>query len=170
MADERIVATYLIETPYPPQAAAEAMARQTTGTFTPVPGETAEVQRWFQPRIERIEELETVDRPTLPGSRLPSGTKGPPQYTRAEVVLSFPLDNVGTNLPVMLSMVRGNLFELPQVSGLRLMDLDLPEAFARVSAAAVRCGRHAAADGRAGPADPRHDHQAKHRAISLADG
>jgi ribulose-bisphosphate carboxylase large chain len=131
MTDERIVATYLIETPHPPRAAAEAMARQTTGTFTAVPGETAEVQRRFQPRIERITELETVDRPALPGSRPPAEAKGPPRYTRAEVVLSFPLDNVGTNLPVMLSMVRGNLFELPQVSGLRLVDLELPEAFAR---------------------------------------
>jgi ribulose-bisphosphate carboxylase large chain len=31
----------------------------------------------------------------------------------------------------MLSMVRGNLFELPEVSGLRLVDLELPEAFGR---------------------------------------
>lgn len=130
MADERIVATYLIETPHAPMAAAEAMARQTTGTFTSVPGETADLQRRFQPRIDRVTELETVDRPTLPGSRPPKGA-GPPRYVRAEVVLSFPLDNVGTNLPVMLSMVRGNLFELPEVSGLRLADLELPEAFAR---------------------------------------
>jgi ribulose-bisphosphate carboxylase large chain len=130
MSDERIVATYLIETPHAPQAAAEAMARQTTGTFTSVPGETADLQRRFQPWIERITERQTVDRPTLPGSRPPKGTR-PPRYTRAEVVLSFPLDNVGANLPVMLSMVRGNLFELPEVSGLRLLDLDLPEAFAR---------------------------------------
>ena len=131
MDQERIVATYLIETPHPPQAAAEAMARQTTGTFTAVPGETAEVQRRFQPRIERVTPLETVGRPTLPGSRPPPDAAGTPRYMRAEVVLSFPLDNVGTNLPVMLSMVRGNLFELPEVSGLRLTDIDLPEAFAK---------------------------------------
>lgn len=131
MSDERIVATYLIETPHAPAAAAEAMARQTTGTFTSVPGETADLQRRFQPRIERISEMETVDAPSLPGSRPPKGVAGPPRYVRAEVVLSFPLDNVGTNLPVMLSMVRGNLFELPEVSGLRLADLELPEAFAR---------------------------------------
>ncbi len=130
MGEEQIVATYLIETPHPPQAAAEAMARQTTGTFTSVPGETAEVQRRFQPRIERVTPLDETDRPTLPGSRPPAGATGTPRYTRAEVVLSFPLDNIGANIPVMLSMVRGNMFELPQVSGLRLMDLLLPSAFA----------------------------------------
>ena len=166
MADERIVATYLIETPHAPMAAAEAMARQTTGTFTSVPGETADLQRRFQPRIERITERETVDRPTLPGSRPPKGT-GPVRYVRAEVVLSFALDNVGTNLPVMLSMVRGNLFELPEVSGLRLLDLELPEAFAaayplpQFGVAGTR--KLTGVQGR--PAD-RHDHQAQYRPVA----
>jgi ribulose-bisphosphate carboxylase large chain len=44
--------------------------------------------------------------------------------------LSWPLDNLGPSLPNIAATVAGNLFELREVSGLRLLDLDLPEVFA----------------------------------------
>jgi ribulose-bisphosphate carboxylase large chain len=49
---------------------------------------------------------------------------------RALVTLSWPLDNIGPSLPNLLATVAGNLFELKQLSGLRLIDLRLPEEFA----------------------------------------
>jgi len=45
-------------------------------------------------------------------------------------VLSFPYINVGSSLPLLMSTVAGNLFELSQFSGLRLVDLELPAPFA----------------------------------------
>src|SRR5207302_1883252 len=42
--------------------------------------------------------------------------------------------NMGTNLPTLLATVTGNLFELAELSGVRLVDLDLPPAFADVYA------------------------------------
>lgn len=124
---ERIVATYLIETPLSPEAAAKALANMSTGTFVEVPGETAELKARFGARVERVTPLDRSSTPALPGSRPADATS----YTRAEVVLSWPLENIGTNLPTLLAMVRGNFYEMAEVSGLRLMDLDLPEAFAQ---------------------------------------
>ncbi|MEZ4634722.1 MAG: RuBisCO large subunit C-terminal-like domain-containing protein [Caldilineaceae bacterium] len=45
-------------------------------------------------------------------------------------MLSFPYENVGPSLPVLMSTVAGNLFELGQFSGLRLMDMQVPQPFA----------------------------------------
>ncbi|MBV9124125.1 MAG: ribulose-bisphosphate carboxylase large subunit family protein [Planctomycetes bacterium] len=126
-ASDRILATYWIETPLPLEQAAQALVgEQSTGTFVRVPGETEELRERFGARLERLKPLEEVDRPSLPGARAPSG--GAPRYRRAELVLSFPLENVGTNLPTLLATVAGNLFELREFSGLRLLDLEFPPA------------------------------------------
>ncbi|MEA2631825.1 MAG: 3-oxoisoapionate-4-phosphate transcarboxylase/hydrolase [Chloroflexota bacterium] len=131
MSSQRIFATYRIETPHPPERAAEVMAgEQSTGTFVRVPGETEALRARFGARVERIGELEAVEQPSLPGSVPPRGTSGPIRYRRAEVVLSFPLENMGPSLPNLLATVAGNLYELREFSGLKLIDLDLPPAFA----------------------------------------
>lgn len=128
---DRIVATYRIESPLPPEQAAEALAgEQSTGTFVAVPGETAELRERFRARVEQVTPLETVDAPTLPGSRPPKGATGAIRYQRAELVISFPLETVGVNLPTLVATVAGNLFELREFSGLRLMDIEVPPAFA----------------------------------------
>src|SRR3954447_18408791 len=131
MASDRIFATYRIETSGPPGRAAEVTAgEQSTGTFVRVPGETEELRERFGARVERINELEAVEQPSLPGPGPSRATSGPVRYRRAEVVLSFPLENMGPSLPNLLATVAGNLFELREFSGLRLMDLELPRAFA----------------------------------------
>ncbi len=131
MSSQRVIATYRIETPYPPERAAEVMAgEQSTGTFVRVPGETDALRERFGAKVERVTDLESVDQPSLPGCRLPGAVSGPVRYRRAEVVLAFPLENMGPSLPNLLATVAGNLYELREFSGLKLIDLDLPSAFA----------------------------------------
>ncbi len=131
MEKDRVVATYLIETPHPLEHAAAVIAgEQSSGTFVSVPGETVELKERFGARVLDIQALETVDAPSLPGSRPPKSTGGKPQYRRGIARISFPLHNIGPSLPALLSTVAGNLYELQEVSGLRLLDLDLPPAFA----------------------------------------
>ncbi len=126
----RIEADYLIETALDPHAAAEAMAgEQSSGTFVPVPGETPELKARAAARVEALEALGTVPEPTLPGARRPKGAAS--SWRRARVTLSWPLENCGPSLPNLLATVAGNLFELQQLSGLRLVDLRLPAAFAQ---------------------------------------
>jgi ribulose-bisphosphate carboxylase large chain len=130
MDQERVIASYLIETPYDLEYAARVMAgEQSTGTFITVPGETEELKNQFAAKILSIEELDVVPTPSLPGSKAPKGNNKEPLYRRGKVVLSFPLHNFGPSIPNLLSTVAGNLYELREFSGLRLMDLDLPNVF-----------------------------------------
>lgn len=128
MSTDRVWARYIIETAFPLEQAAATMAgEQSTGTFIRVPGETDELKERCAARVEKIVELGTVDRPSLPGAGVPK--TGPVVYRTAEVTLSWPLHNMGPSLPNLLATVAGNLSELKAFSGLKLVDLKLPNAF-----------------------------------------
>ena len=123
---DRVTATYLIETPLPVgQAAAVLAGEQSSGTFVAVPGETAELKQRFGARVEKITELETVATPALA-----TGRPAAPSYRRAEIMVSWSLENFGPNLPTLVSTLQGNLYELAQFSGLKLLDFDVPASFA----------------------------------------
>ena len=122
---ERITATYFIETPVNPHEAAAVLAgEQSSGTFVAVPGETAELKERFAARVESIEVLNTVSSPSIPGDQTVSGT-----YTQSIVKVSWSADNFGYNLPVLISTLQGNLYEIRQFTGLKLMDIDFPQSY-----------------------------------------
>jgi ribulose-bisphosphate carboxylase large chain len=122
---ERISATYFIETPFDVEKAAKVLAgEQSSGTFVAIPGETDELKERFAAKVESIELLETVSQPALPGA------EGYDEYHRAEIKVSWSVENFGYNLPVMISTLQGNLYELSQFTGLRLMDIEIPDSFA----------------------------------------
>ena len=124
---ERIFATYLIETPLAVEKAAAVLAgEQSSGTFVAVPGETEELKQRFAARVERITPLETVTAPSLPGAKSASG-----QFQRAEIVVSWSLENMGCNLPALVSTIQGNLYEITAFTGLKLRDVEFPASFAR---------------------------------------
>jgi len=123
---DRITARYLIETPGDPRRAAEVMAgEQSSGTFVATPGETPELRARAGARVEALDMLDPVPEPSLPGT----GHDGHSPCQRAEVVLSWPLDNLGPSLPNLVATVSGNLFELRQFSGLRILDISVPAPF-----------------------------------------
>jgi ribulose-bisphosphate carboxylase large chain len=128
---EQIIARYAIETPLSLEAAAEVMAGASTATFTDVPGLTHQLRQRVATKVERIVPGDIVDAPGLPGSRGSSLARDAAKYRRGEVVLSFPIEGTGTNLAALISMTMGNFFALSQVSGMRLLDLDVPESFGR---------------------------------------
>jgi len=126
MTTQRIHATYWLETGDDPRRAAEVIAgEQSSGTFLKLATETAELKERSGARVERLEILGQSAHPSLPGGMVSS------QYTQCLLELSWPLENLGPCLPTLMSTIAGNLFELRQVSGLRLLDLQLPEAFAQ---------------------------------------
>jgi ribulose-bisphosphate carboxylase large chain len=123
---EHITATYLIETPLEPAAAAEVLAgEQSSGTFVAVPGETDELKQRFAARVEAVDVLETVYTPSLPGAQ-----NNRTKFYRARIRVSWSVENMQYNLPVLISTLQGNLYELTQFTGLRLTDIDIPPSFA----------------------------------------
>jgi len=126
----RIEADYWIETGSDPQRAAETMAgEQSSGTFVPVPGETPELKVRAAARVESITVVGHVKEPSLPGATA-TALDG---YVQAHVTLSWPIDNMGPSLPNLWATVAGNLFELKAFSGLRLLDIRLPDEFAHAN-------------------------------------
>jgi ribulose-bisphosphate carboxylase large chain len=129
MTDERIIAEYLIETPLTlAAAAATIVGEQSTGTFTTIPGETEELRRRSAARLESVEELDPAPAPSLPGAVAPNTSDG--LHSRGRVRVSFPLANVGPNLPTIVATIAGNLFELRELSGIRLLDVHFPASLA----------------------------------------
>ncbi|MCY4460201.1 MAG: ribulose-bisphosphate carboxylase large subunit family protein [Albidovulum sp.] len=123
---ERIEADYLLETPVDVGDALEAMAgEQSSGTFVPLPAETPELKFRVAARVERFEIVEETGIPSLPGAMRPNNG-----YRIAKATLSWPLENIGPSLPNLVATVAGGLFELKQLSGLRILDLRIPLEFA----------------------------------------
>jgi len=131
MNPDRFCASYLIETPLDPARVAEVMAgEQSCGTFTRVEGETDDLRARARAIVERIELLDVAAQPSLPNAWLErKACPGP--WRRARVRISFPIGNIGANLPTLASTVAGNLYDLGEVTGLRLESLRLPANYRR---------------------------------------
>jgi ribulose-bisphosphate carboxylase large chain len=121
---------YLIESYEPLDKAAEVIAgEQSCGTFITLPGETADLKERARARVLSIEPLEEAAVPSLPNAFADRrGVRGP--YRRGVVEVSFPIHNVGPNLPNLYATIAGNLFELGELTGLKVLDLDLPDDYA----------------------------------------
>nr|WP_201468829.1 RuBisCO large subunit C-terminal-like domain-containing protein [Microbacterium hydrocarbonoxydans] len=123
---EHVIATYVIETSLPLARAAEVLAgEQSTGTFVRVERESDEVRARFAAQVESLTEI-----PLTGASPLPGAVGDPALRRRAVLRLRFPLDNFGPSLPNLLAAVAGNLFEIKELAAIKLIDLDLPPAFA----------------------------------------
>lgn len=134
MHDAEFEATYLIETPLDVAAVAEVLAgEQSCGTFARVEGETDELRARARAQVTAIELLEVATVPSLPNAWLER--RGLPaqstQWQRARLTVRFPVANVGANLPTLAATVSGNLYDLGEVTGLRLERLRLPAAYRR---------------------------------------
>lgn len=122
----RILATYDIETPVGLAHAAAVLAgEQSTGTFVRLATETDELRERSAARVEKIIQTGTSKTPSLPSRKTGD------IYERGLVTVSWPMGNFGLSLPTLLSTLAGNLFELAELSAIRLVDVDLPADFAK---------------------------------------
>ena len=128
-AAERVRASYLVETPLDPAAVAEVMAgEQSCGTFTRVEGETDALRARARATVESIALLDTADRPALSNALLErKGMAGP--WRRARITIAYPVANIGANLPTLAATVAGNLYDLGEVTGMRLETVHVPAAY-----------------------------------------
>ena len=90
---------------------------QTTGTWAPVPLETPEVRRRHGGKVIAVHEIPCYE------FEMPE-TKG--QERMAIFQIAFPFENMGANLPQVLTSVIGNI---SMAGKLKLIDIDFPKAF-----------------------------------------
>lgn len=121
----RIFADYELESPKRlADAAAVIAGEQSSGTFMRLPGESDDLRARSGARVELVEIDEIRGAPSLP-CRLAGN-----RFERGRIRLSWPVETMGPSLPNLLATVAGNLFELAEVSALRLLDLEFPAEFA----------------------------------------
>ena len=124
-------ATYLIETPFPLAQAADVLAgEQSSGTFVRVAGETDDLRQRTRAEVVKIEELPSVDTPSLPNAFLDRRQKSGP-YKRAHITVRFPEENIGSNLPTLAATVTGNIYDLGEMTGVKLLSLTLPPSYVK---------------------------------------
>jgi ribulose-bisphosphate carboxylase large chain len=123
-------ARYFVESSVASEKIAQVIAgEQSSGTFLSLPGETDELKERSRARVVRIDPLAPVLQPTLPSAYVERHAHGG-VFHRAEIEIAFPVANVGANLPTLLATIAGNLFELGEVTGLRLLDFDMSAEYA----------------------------------------
>ena len=113
---DRINAVYRLSTSADPQRTAALIAgEQSSGTFIAIPGEDEALKA----RAAATYDIQALDDQPLEGD-----------IRHYRLTLSWPLANIGPSLPNLMATVAGNLYELRPVKSLRLLDFDLPLAFA----------------------------------------
>lgn len=126
--NKNVIATYLIETAHPLDKAAEIIAgEQSTGTFLEIPGETDEVKENHRGKVISIEALDKTKIPSLPGASTPDDFSG--FFNKGLIKIEFPYINFGASIPNLMATITGNLYELEEFSGLKLVDIEIPEIF-----------------------------------------
>ena len=124
-ARSAISVTYRIESASDPESVALKIASdQSTGTFTDLANETEAVRARCAAKLVDIRPLEPLVHPSFPD---PDG-EGP--YKRADAVIAYPLEAVGTDVAALMTVAVGGVFAVRGVTGIRVMDLDLPEEWA----------------------------------------
>jgi ribulose 1,5-bisphosphate carboxylase large subunit-like protein len=102
--EKHIIATYYLDTDLDLMKAAEALAgEQSTGTWIRVGFETDEIIERFSAKVLKAE--------------------------NSIVKIAFPYGNFGPVIPMLLSTVAGNLFEMGDFKNIKLLDLEFPQSF-----------------------------------------
>jgi len=129
MGEQTLEASYLIETPLDPIDVAAIMAgEQSSGTFVRVAGETDDLRARAAARVLSVDEIGSASAPSLSSAYLERRNAAGP-WRRAHVRIGFPVANIGANLPTLASTVSGNLYDLGEVTGLRLVDVSVSQAY-----------------------------------------
>lgn len=133
--DAWVRATYTIAVSGDPQRCADLIAgEQSAGTFTPVAGDSPELQEQFGARVVSLQPTGRHRAAARSYARRDSDEQVP-EY---ELVIDYPASNIADSASHLMTVIAGNLFELREHAGLRVEALELPAATARAIATAPR--------------------------------
>ncbi|RMF91127.1 MAG: ribulose 1,5-bisphosphate carboxylase, partial [Methanobacteriota archaeon] len=110
--EEVVVATYYMESALDLEDVARATAgEQSTGTWTKTCFETEDVILSHGAQVIEVETEETGE------------------VNKGIVKIGFPIKNFGPVVPMLLTTVAGNLFEMADLRNVKLLDLDFPSSY-----------------------------------------
>lgn len=122
---EATQAEFLLETPVTVEQAVDKLLNELSiGSFMSVPGE-AELSSRFRARVQSVTELPPGDCPSLSSQYAPHTP-----VRRAQVAIELPDELIGNDLFVLLSALLGNGIDLKEITGLRLLDVQIPASLA----------------------------------------
>jgi len=128
---DRIVAEYLLQSPYPVEEVAAMMAgEQSSGTFVRVAGETDELRARAAAEVLSCEPVGEAAEPALHSAYVERKAKVGP-FRIARVRIAFPTGNIGRNLATLAATVSGNLYDIGEITGLKLASLNIPADYRR---------------------------------------
>ncbi|MFP4466476.1 MAG: RuBisCO large subunit C-terminal-like domain-containing protein [Candidatus Goldiibacteriota bacterium] len=120
-----IRASYYIETPYQPEKMAELMAKmQSAGTWSRVKGEDDKKMEPFAAKVAGIEKTGETDL-----CRLPTRDRHKGPYNCVNVDIDFPAGNIGPNIALVLTTAAGEIFDLMELTAVKLKNLIFPDEF-----------------------------------------
>jgi ribulose-bisphosphate carboxylase large chain len=126
---DRVIAEYLLETPFPLEDVAAMMAgEQSSGTFVRVAGETDELRARAAAEVLSVVPEGEAEVATLASAYVArKGMTGP--FRRCRVRITYPVGNIGRNLPTLAATVSGNLYDIGEITGLKLLSLEIPAVY-----------------------------------------
>ena len=117
--DDYAIATYLASFPKSvpvPQLAPALAIEQSTGTWTPVPGETPEVRKKYIAKVIGVFEVPDYE------WMLPKEV----EWRDYIIQIAFPVENFGPQIPMMLTTIVGNI---SMAGRLKVLDIRFPEKY-----------------------------------------
>jgi len=124
---DNIVVTYRVETRGSVSDVARKIASdQSTGTFTELVNETAELKARCAARVLDVRELSDASQPSWPDL---GSNQAPGPFHRADVDIAFPLEIIGTDIAALMTIALAGPFAIKGLTGLRVVGLKLPKAF-----------------------------------------
>lgn len=110
--DEVIIARYYMETPKSlEKITRNAASEQSTGLGTRSGFETGGLIETYGAKVVSVDSTEIGD------------------LNKGIVEIAYPIKNFGPVIPMLLTTVAGNLFELAEIKNVKLLDLDIPPAY-----------------------------------------
>jgi len=113
---------YYIETPESIKKTADLIAKmQSTGTWAGVKQETKKLVKKFGAKVKDIRILKQTKK-----IHLPTRAKNKNKINCAEIIISYPWENFGKNIAMLISTVAGEIYDLSELTAIKVIDILFP--------------------------------------------
>ncbi|MBP7792136.1 MAG: hypothetical protein KA120_03645 [Candidatus Goldbacteria bacterium] len=119
---------YYVETPDSVKKTVESIATmQSTGTWSGVKRETKKLIKKFGAKVRNVKMLKDTNEIHLPTRKKRSG-----KINCAEAVISYPWENFGKNIAMLISTIAGEIYDLSELTAIKVTDVEFPDSYLKL--------------------------------------